>query len=750
MTNLHKHIFYIFLLFPFLGSSQEELKGEVLELIDGKEQPIYGANVYWQDQNIGRVTDENGKFSIPYQPNFKSLIITYVGYKSDTLTITDNSYIKHVLESNANLEEVTISTRRESTSRSMLDSKNVINVSSDELLKAACCNLSESFETNPSIDVNFSDAITGTRQIQMLGLDSPYILITTENIPSIRGASQTYGLSFIPGTWVESIQITKGAGSVINGFESITGQINAELQKPSLDHPFFVNAYASVNGRLELNTHLNHKVSEKWDTGLYIHGNQRNEKFDRNDDNFLDVPLRKQINLLNRWQYSDSEKGLISFINIKYLNDNLQSGEVDFDPDTDRMTMNAWGSETATERFETSVKLGYVDTDLPYRSLGFQTDFSYHDQEAYFGLRNYDITHRSLYSNLIYNSIISDSRHKIKTGLNITHDNYRENADGIAYHREDNSVGSFFEYAFDNLKDVTLTAGLRADLHNRLGFFLTPRFHLRYSPWGKSAWRISIGRGKRAANIFAENQNLFASSRSISIQNNNGEIYGLDPEIAWNYGIGFLQGFNLLGRKGDIALDFYRTDFENQVVVDWEDPTQIRFYNLEGESYSNVLQLELNYEVANRLDLRAAYKFFDVQTDYLDGQFQKPLLPKHRIFMNLGYTITPKNNGAQWKFDATYNWLSEQRFPLTSQSPLEFQLPEESPTVGTLNAQITRVFSDKFEVYIGGENMTDVRQPNPIINSENPFDSYFDSNFVYGPIFGSMYYIGLRFKINKK
>jgi outer membrane receptor for ferrienterochelin and colicin len=729
--------------------SQSELKGEVLELIAGKEKPIYGANVYWQNQNIGRVTNEDGKFSIPYKSNYTTLIITYVGYKADTLNITDNTYIKHILEAEANLEEVNITARKQSLSRSYLDSKNVINVSSDELLKAACCNLSESFETNPSIDVNFSDAITGTKQVKMLGLDSPYILITTENIPSIRGAIQTNGLSFIPGTWVESIQITKGAGSVVNGFESITGQINAELQKPSQDYPLFINAYAGINGRLEFNTHINQKVSDKWHTGIYIHGNQRSEKFDRNGDGFLDLPLKEQINVLNRWQYSDAEKGIISFINFKYLNDKMQSGQLDFRPESDKFTNRSWGSESDTERFETSLKFGYVNPEIPYQSLGFQTDFSYHDQASYFGFRVHDIQHTSLYSNLIYNSIISDSRHKIKTGLSFMYDSFDEVADSTAYMRNDNSFGGFFEYAFDNLSDLTLTAGIRADQHNRLGFFLTPRFHLRYTPWGKSALRVSFGRGKRIANIFAENHNLFASSRQINILNTNGSIYGLDPEIAWNFGVSYLQGFNLFGKSGDITFDFYRTDFQNQVVVDWENPTEIRFYNLNGQSFSSVFQAELNYELLDRLDLRLAYKFFDVQTDYLEGQFQKPLIPRHRFFANLGYITKLKDNGAQWKFDVTYNWLSEQRFPSTVSSPSEFQQTSETPTVGLLNAQVTRVFSDKFEIYLGGENMTDVRQPNPIINAENPFDSFFDSNFVYGPIFGYQYYVGLRFKLIK-
>jgi hypothetical protein len=517
--------------------------------------------------------------------------------------------------------------------------------------------------------------------------------------------------------------------------------------KPFTDDRLFVNAYAGINGRFELNTHLNQKVSENWSTGLYMHGNLRDQKFDRNDDSFLDVPLKKQINVMNRWQYTNGEKGLVSFINFRYLNDQTQAGQLDFVPERDRGTTNFWGSEINTERFEVTTKLGYVNPEVPYQSLGFQTAYSYHKQDSYFGLNLYDITHNSFYSNIIYNSIISDSRHKIKTGLSFTYDNYDEVVNASPYERTENSVGGFFEYAYDNLEDFTLTAGLRFDQHNRLGFFVTPRLHLRFTPWEKSAFRASIGRGKRSANIFAENQNLFSSSRQINILNSGGKIYGLDPEIAWNYGVSYLQGFNLFERKADITLDFYRTDFQNQVVVDWENPFEINFYNLEGDSFANSFQFEFNYNAFEGFDLRTAYKYYDVQTDYNSGRLDKPLIPQHRIFTNLSYETPEKENGSQWKFDTTYNWLGQQRFPSTDLSPVQYQLPDNSPTVATLNLQVTKVFSSNFEVYLGGENVTNVRQPNPIISPDDPFGSNFDSNFVYGPIFGSMYYAGLRYKL---
>lgn len=733
---------------PTLMFSQSELKGMIMEANENNEHiPLPGANVYWLNTTVGASTDIDGMFTIPYNKDYKKLVISYVGFTTDTLDITEPKMVQHWLKPVSNLDEVVLKGRRKPTATSYLESQNIINISSAELLKAACCNLSESFETNPSIDVNFADAVSGTRQIKMLGLTSPYILIAIENIPSIRGASQAYGLSFIPGTWVESIQITKGAGSVINGYESIAGQINAELQKPTTDDRLFVNAYAAANGRYELNTHINTEINNKWSTGLYVHGNLRDMKFDNNDDTFLDMPLQKQINVMNRWQYTDTEKGFVSFLNVRYLNDEKQTGQIDFDPDTDKFTTNAWGSEIDTQRFEISGKMGYVNPEIPWQSLGLQFAFSNHEQQSYFGLNEFNIKHNSIYSNVIYNSIIGDSRHKIKTGLSFTYDRYDEYVVNTDFERSERSFGAFVEYNFDNIENLNLTAGLRFDTHNLLGEFVTPRLHVRYTPWERSALRGSFGRGIRSANIFAENQNLFASSRTFNILDSGGLIYGLDPEIAWNYGVSFLQGFNLFGRKADVTLDYYRTDFENQIVVDLENPLEVNFYNLDGSSYANSFQVEMSYNVFENFDIKSAYKFYDVKTQYNSGKLEKPLTPKHRVFANASYETEQKENGSQWKFDTTFNWIGEQRFSSTATSPVQFQLPDYTPTLSTLNAQITKVFSDKFEVYLGGENITNVKQDNPIVSADNPFGSNFDSTFVYGPIFGSMYYAGLRFKI---
>jgi outer membrane receptor for ferrienterochelin and colicins len=646
------------------------------------------------------------------------------------------------------LKEIKVQSKRKSIQKSYTVTGNTSLITKKELLKAACCNLAESFETNPSIDVNFSDALTGTKQIKMLGLTSPYLMMTQENVPSVRGASQAFGLSFTPGPWIESIQVTKGAGSVVNGFESISGQINTELVKPLSDAPVLLNAYGSTDSRFELNANFNQKLSDKWATSLLLHGNIRDSKMDRNEDGFLDNPLQKQVNLLNRYQYYNAETGWVSFINLQYMDDSKVMGQTSFDPDIDKGTTNSWGSEIDTKKIDISAKVGYVFKDMPYQSIGFQNAFSSYDQDSYFGLNGYNIKQNSFYSNLIFNSIINNEKNKFATGLNFTYDKYSEFLNTIDYSRIDNTVGAFFEYTFDNQDDFSFILGGRADYGNRLGVFVTPRVHMKYNPWEKGVLRISAGRGKRPANIFAENQTLFASSRIFNVTNTGGKLYGLDPEIAWNYGLSFMQGFKLFNRIGDVTVDFYRTNFQNQVVVDvMQSPQEVIFHNLNGVSFANSFQLEFNYELAKHLELRSAYKYYDIKTDYLSGKYQRPLQAAHRFFGNLGYETQLQDKGQQWKFDFTYNWIGEQQLPYTASNPVAYQLAAFSPAYSLMNAQITRVFSKTFEVYVGGENIGNYTQNPAIVDAQNPFGPYFDATILYAPVFGQMYYAGLRFKI---
>ena len=725
--------------------AQENLEGRVLAKEGNETIPLIGANVFWLNSQIGTITNENGKFSLPYLGPEERIIISYVGFKSDTLIIKENRLlIKFLDESDSeSLDNVTLTKRRKAIQKSYFEAQNIIYVNSDELLKAACCNLSESFETNPSIDVNFSDALTGTKQIRMLGLTSPYLLITEENIPMVRGASQAYGLSFTPGTWIESIQITKGTGSVVNGFESIAGQINTEIKKPFSDVPFFFNLFTSANGRQETNLQGNWKINDKWISGLFVHGNQRTEKIDGNGDDFLDVPLAKQINVLNRWQYINTEKGWVGFGTIRLMQDQKQVGALEFNNDNDRGQNRLWGSEINTNRIDASLKTGYVFPEFSFRSFGFQSAYSQHKQEAYYGYRVYNIDHQSLYTNFLYNSIIGNTKNKFKAGMNFSYDRYLETVDTFYFNRSDRSLGSFFEYSYDNLENFNLVAGVRLDIHNRLGTFVTPRLHLRYLPQENTIIRLSLGNGRKAANIFAENQTLFGTNRQINILNNGGSIYGLNPEKAWNYGASIRQIFNFLGSGGDITADYYITNFTDQVVVDWESEGQILFYNLEGLSRANSFQLSIDYNLSQTTSLRFAYKNYDVKTTYDSGFLQLPLQAQNRFFANFGWESKRNSKQAQWRWDLTCHTLGKQRLVSNQRDPAG----SYSPAYSLWNSQLTRAFSNKFELYVGIENLGDYKQLNPIIGAEDPFGINFDTAQIYAPIFGRMLYAGLRWNL---
>ena len=741
-----KQLIYLFLLIPFLGLAQQQVTGTV---VDENNQPILGANVYWKGTSIGVVTDEKGTFSIDYSTTNTTLVMSYVGYATIERKVDGPQTIKVQMTASDTLNEVVVTTERQATEVSYIEQKQMVTINSKELLKAACCNLSESFETNPSVDVNFSDAVTGTKQIKMLGLTNPYILMTQENIPSVRGASQAYGLTFTPGTWLESIQITKGAGSVVNGFESIAGQINTELKKPANDDKLHLNLFGSAMGRVELNTHFTHKLNDKWSSGLYVHGENRSMKFDNNNDQFLDAPLHSQVNVLNRWQYGNSDSGWVSFFDVRWMHDTKQAGDKNFEPGTPLGNNTRWGSVNTTNRIDLSNKTGYVFKDQPYKSFGVQSSYSNHDQNAYFGQRDYNINHQSLYSNFIYNSIIGDTRNTFKTGVNFSYDIYDELVITNGFKRKDNNIGAFFEYTYDNGDNFSVVAGIRADVHNRLGSFVTPRLHARYNPWEKGVLRASVGRGKRSANIFAENQRYFASSRRFVINNTGGNIYGLDAEEAWNFGGSFLQGFKVFGRAGRISVDYYITDFKNQVVVDVDNsPQEVRFYNLSGKSIAKSFQADLDYRLLPKVDFRLSYKYYDVEIDYLKGRLDKPLLAKHRVFANLSYeSCKIKGEGKQWKADLTWNWLGRQRIPFTGTNPVQYQLPEYSNPYSMINAQISRVFSPKFEIYLGAENLLSYKQDTPILGADNPYGSFFDSTMIYAPIMGARIYTGLRYTL---
>jgi outer membrane receptor for ferrienterochelin and colicin len=722
----------------------DAVKGIVLEEDkNGSFKPLIGASVIWLGTNKGTTTDTAGIFSIPHQPNSK-LVISYAGYQPDTLTVSDMYEMKVVLASGKQLSEVTITNRQRSSYMSAINPIRTQVMTQRELFKAACCNLSESFETNASVDVSYNDAVTGSKQIQLLGLAGNYTQLTVENLPGPRGIATAWGLNSIPGTWVESIQLSKGVGSVANGYESIAGQINVELKKPENCEKFFSNIYVNDQGKTDLNFNIAQKISSKWSAGLLLHGDFFNNKnLDFNNDGFRDLPTGHLLTAMNRWKYDDG-KGFMTQFGFKILNDQKTGGQVDFDPSTDKFTTNHYGLGINTKRYEGFSKIGYIFPGKKYKSVGLQLSAFDHRQDSYFGLTKYNARQQNFYGNLIYQSIIGTTVHKFRTGLSFVSDHYNEDFNAINFKRTESVPGAFFEYTFTPVDQFNIVAGIREDHNSLFGWFTTPRLHIRYEPVKGTTIRLSAGRGQRTANIFAENNSVLVSSRQVEIiTSSNGKAYGFDPEVAWNKGISVDQKFKLFTRDASFSIDFFRNDFQKQVVVDLEDPRKVRFYELNGRSYSNSLQSELDFTPADKLDIRLAYRFFDVKETYGDQLLEKPLLSKNRAFLNAAYEIKG------WKLDYTFNFNGRKRIPNTSGNPLPYQRNAYSPAYVLMNAQISKSLGKQqtFDVYVGGENLTGYYQKDAIIAADQPFSPYFDASLVWGPLSGRMFYAGMRFKV---
>ncbi|MBK7630860.1 MAG: TonB-dependent receptor [Ignavibacteriales bacterium] len=724
------------LLFSFAGIAQN-LKGIVYELDDKNEKvPLIGTNVFWEGTQIGTTTNLDGVFNLmKIKSDHLHLIISYIGYKQDTLEIPiDQDSIEIVLAVNRELKEVVVTGTSLSKFIDQFDAKNTEVITSKELLKAACCNLSESFTTNASVDVQFQDAVTGAKQIQLLGLPGLYNQMLFENIPTLKGIGGTFGLGYIPGPWMTSISVSKGAASVVNGYESITGQINLEYKKPDDLERYYFNAFQSSHYKTEFNANAATHLNENLSTMILAHADFNLKTIDDNNDSFRDQPNVKQFNFINRWKYQ-SFKGYESQLGVQFLNEERRGGQVsDFSSNNSTTPYNI---NIDTKRYEVFAKNGYVFDDEAYSSIGLILNAQWHDQNSLLGLRRYNGNQKSFYANLLFETKSADDIHSVTMGGSFAYDNYRESFDGLNYTRNESRPGVFAEYTFAPSNIVSIVPGIRFDFHNLYGTFFTPRLHVKYNIDENTILRASAGKGFRSVNLFAENLNYLASSREFIIVNIPSY------EEAWNYGLNLTRYISINDRELRVTAEFYRTDFLKQTLVDVDsDIRQVRFYDLNGKSYSNNYQIELAYQPIDRFDVSAAFRYTDVKSNYGNELLIKPLSSKYKGLLTLSYAA--KENS--WVFDSSFLLNGDGRIPSTKQNPVQYQRQETFPAYLIVNAQITKKI-DIVDLYLGVENLTNYKQSNPIIASNDPFGNYFDASMIWGPIDGAKFYFGLRLSV---
>ena len=601
---------FIYALLTISDGFSQKVSGYVYEILEGNNSPLTGASIYQANTTNGTSTDESGFFSLKLKSGKDIILIfSYVGYMNDTIVVhnVEKNRIDIVLKNNSELDQVNIVSRQKGGFVSRTEVRSIESITSAGLKQAACCNLSESFENSATVNISYTDAVTGAKHIEMLGLAGQYTQMMQENIPNLRGLATPFGLGYYPGDWLQSIQVSKGTSSVINGYESITGQINLELKKPDDRERFFLNLYGNHLGKLEGNMNGSIKISERWSTMILLHGEQMFGRHDINGDSFLDMPDVSQINVYNRWNYKTDNIHL--GFGAQYLTENRKGGQLSFDANRPNDIENGYGIGVKTDRFQAQAKLGYIFKNLDFTSIGFQNQFVSHQQSSFFGLTDYDAKQISYYGNLIFQSYITSPAHKYTTGISYAYDNYNELLNDSSFARTESVPGIFFQYTYSDGEKWNFIGGVRGDIHNLYGFIFTPRLHARYSFNEKNIFRASAGKGYNSVNVIAENTNLFNTSKKVVI---NGP---LKLEAAWNMGLSYNRYFTVSDRELSLGFDMFYTYFIDQVVVDRDsDPFTVYISNLDGKSYSTSIQAELRYELIRNFDVTLAFRYNDVKT----------------------------------------------------------------------------------------------------------------------------------------
>jgi outer membrane receptor for ferrienterochelin and colicins len=720
--------------------SQKEIRGKVFEVDpEGNEVEVEGATVILLRLKKGTYTNAEGKFLLPWSSG-DTLVVRHISYEDDTIPIVEGQeYYRTLLRKPATQATVEIRARIPASSYSMVETQLVQLISRAELAKSACCNLGESFQANGSVDVTATDAATGSREIRLLGLAGRYSQLLTEKKPMTRGLGSIYGLNYISGDWIESIQIAKGTGSVVDGYETMTGQINVELRKPLPGSPrLHINLYQNIFGRTEANVIGYQQISPRIGTMLLTHGNLNGGHRDPDGDHFLNNPVGKAVILQNRWHAMPTDRLELQW-GFQYLAEDRGGGQVHFDPSTDRGSSTVYGIGVKTRQYSAFTKTGFTFKNREFRSGGLILSAFRHDMDGYFGLNDYRGLQDNFRASFTFQDYIGDTRHTVRAGASWLIDRFDETLEDSSFARMESVPGVFGEYTWKPLEKMSWVLGMRVDQHNFFGTLLTPRMHWCYSPWEKTSFRLSAGKGYRTANPIAENIAVLASSRTIVAEQSSLQ------EQAWTFGAGVVQVFKFQGREGSLVVDGYRTQFISRLVADVENPRLMRFYTIQGGSWSNVAQVELNMEVLPRLDVRVTWRSQDVRSTYDGVLKQMPLTPAHQGLINFGW----QNKTEKWLADLTLGYTGSQRLPSTSDNPTGYQAGERAPAYPRLNAQVTRRLGKTLEVYLGGENLTNYRQANPVVSSQDPFGPYFDASIAWGPLMGAMGYMGLRMDIQK-
>ncbi len=736
---LNNKTVFLSLLWAFYTSfawGQATLKGSVWANEDNKKIPLNGATVYWSGKpQMAVSTGIDGLFSIKRQPADSSLIVSFVGYSTDTLMVMASIKTIDVLllPDAKSLEGVVVNAK--TAQSDAIERKEQITL--QDLRKAACCNLAESFETNATVDVSSMDALTGTKQLRMLGLDGVYTQILTENVPSLRGLAARSGLKMIPGPWIKAIDITKGVGSVVYGYESLAGQMNINLYAPEHIEKLHLNGYMSL-GRAEANATYSYNFSKKFSATTMAHLSSNYWRQDKNNDGFYDVPIGSQYNVIQRFRFQTDR--FVSQTLIHGILDNNQSGDIRAF-ESGASADEVYHVDLKQKRLQVFSKNAILSKKSEEQSLGIIASGTWHYSENSFGKRRFDAEQSTAMLNVIFQTCFGRGK-LLRLGASAMRDNLGQILFGdsmmISLDRLEQVAGVFGEFTRSTDR-YGMVLGLRTDYHNLKGLIWTPRLHFRYNLNAQNTLLFTAGRGFRYANLLADNMSYLISGRKVILPENP-----LLEEDAWNFGANWTHTFvfNSDSKSAKLTIDFYHTRFSSQAVLDIETKQLLRIYALSGLSRANSLQMNLDMKLHPRFGVALAYKYYDLLTTYRDaGRRELPFVAPHRALINLAYT----SQNRRWLYDLTLNGYNSKRLPLSA----EHTSPERSPAFVLMSAQATRKFRGNLEIYVGGENLLNVMQHDLIVASERPFSQDFDAARVWGPNMGAMVYVGVRWTLTR-
>ncbi len=782
----------IMLCMPFVASAQRTLTGKVVDATNG--EPLIGASLFWKNTTAGATTAVDGTFSIKRVSGFETLVIDYLGYDVVEMVI-DNKELNNITieltPSAVGIDEVVIEGQQRGNYAKTSGITRQEQISFAGLCKMACCSLAESFENSASVTVGYSDAISGARQIKMLGLAGTYTQILDENRPIMQGAGAAYGLSYTPGMWLNSIQVSKGVASVTAGHEAITGQINLEHRKPTDDERFFLNLYFDSELRPEINlsSAIPLTKDKSLSTVILAHGSLDTATHDMNGDGFVDMPRANQLNFANKWLWQNAG-GVQLRWGWKVVNENRVGGQLDYKRDMyDQMLEDPfntpYGSKIHNRNINAYIKagipVGYERTftgdpnDAVQNNIAFVADYDNYLTDSYFGLNTVDVVENAFRFNATYAHYFTQ-RSSLNAGAslyarimdnNYVQTNPRAETTNPFWVGKASTIepGIFAEYTYNIEEKFSLVVGLRGDYatvggdyyidnaKNNSRFLITPRSHIRWSITPRTTLRASAGMGSRRQNLVTDNIWMMTTSRDIRFAEGFQQS-GDDMEQALTVGGSLAQTFHLAqDDQATISFDYFRSQFFNTMVFDQETAdNSILIYNSTGRSFTDNYQIDFNWTPFRGFDLFATFRYTNAKmTLERDGEqilVERPLTSRYKGLINIQYAV------GRWVFDATAQLNGPMRLPELNGDLAKAQTsPELSPVYPMFFAQVSYKISN-LTLYLGCENIANYMQGRngkgtaPIImEGATPYDPGFNSSMVWGPLMGRKFYIGLRLNL---